>query len=120
VLRFIRHTRALSLFTLLMMLGSVPIGVTALVLDRADDTDGGPLLVLHDHSAHRIGVARTTAPEPEHCLVCHWLHSLQTMVASSGVSAPPADCRRLLVAALVFADPTATAILAARAPPSTL
>jgi hypothetical protein len=118
MLRFVRRTRALALFALLVMLGSVPVAVTALVHDDTDDTICQPSLVLHDHSAHRIGGAHsTTIPISQHCVVCHWLQSLQTVLADSSHAIPSSDVHRLVTSALPAGDRRAASDLPARAPP---
>lgn len=75
-------------------------------LDRnADACD--PVVVRHDHSAHKLG----SAPEPSHpnhCLLCHWLRSFGSPLSSdtgSGVrlasrpleTLPGLSAHRLLV-----------------------
>jgi hypothetical protein len=121
MLGFVRRTRAVSLFALLVMLGSVPVAVTALVHDDGDDPDCQPSLVLHDHSAHRIGTARTTpVPQGQHCVVCHWLQSLQTTTPLATVGAPPSDCHQLAVVIHPLTLASVKSSLAARAPPRSL
>jgi hypothetical protein len=119
MLRLVRQTRAFSVFALLVMLGSVPVAVTALVHDDADDAICQPQLVLHDHTAHRIGGARTTpAPETQHCVVCHWLQSLQTTAPSAIVGQPATDCHQLTVTTTPATLSSVASARAARAPPS--
>ena len=121
MLRFVRQTRAFSLFALLVMLGSVPAAVTALVHDDGSDPDCQPSFVLHDHSAHRIGAARTTTvPQSQHCVVCHWLQSLQTTASSTSSGAPPSDCQQLAIVVHVHTLASVASSLAARAPPRSL
>jgi hypothetical protein len=92
VLRVLRHSRGLALFALLVMVGSVPVSVAALLDDGVDDACQ-PSLVLHDHNAHRISASRASAtPDSEHCVVCHWLQSVQTVATAIGAAPPPADC----------------------------
>ena len=118
MLRLVRQTRAFSLFAVLVMLGSVPVAVTALAHDDGDDPDCQPSLVLHDHNAHRIGAARTTtAPQSPHCVVCHWLQSLQTTAPLPTAGAPPSDCHQLAVAIHPLTLASVESSLAARAPP---
>ena len=121
MLRLVRQTRAFSLFAVLVMLGSVPAAVTAMVHDAGDDPDCQPSLVLHDHSAHRIGAARTiTVPPAPHCVVCHWLQSLQTTAPMPAVGAPPGDCHQLAVVVHPRTLASVESSLAARAPPRSL
>jgi hypothetical protein len=118
VLRVLRRSRGVVLFALLVMAGSVPVSMSALLHDGADDLCQ-PRLVLHDESAHRIGASRgTTTPDSEHCVVCHWLQSVQTVVTAAAVAAPPIDSHHLAVSVLPLAGAAAMAQLAARAPPA--
>jgi hypothetical protein len=118
MLRFVGQTRAFSVVALLVMLGGVPVAVTGLVHDDADDAICQPQLVLHDHSAHRIGGARTTsAPENQHCVVCHWLQSLHTVLAGTSHAIPSSDVQHLPLSALPAGDRRAVSDLPARAPP---
>jgi hypothetical protein len=118
MLRLVRQTRAFSLLALLVMLGSVPVAVTAVVHDDGDDAICQPQLVLHDHSAHRIGGARTTTvPQPQHCFVCHWLQSLQTVLAHTSQAIPSSDVHHLALSAAPAGDRRAASDLPARAPP---
>jgi hypothetical protein len=117
VIRVLRHSRGLALFALLVMSGSVPVSMSALLHDGADD-DCRPRFVLHDESAHRIGASRaSTTPDSPHCVVCHWLQSVQTLVTAAGTVSPPANSHRLTVSALPLAGAAALEQLAARAPP---
>ncbi len=118
MLRLVRQTRAFAFFALLVMLGSVPVAVAALVHDDADDTICQPSLVLHDHSAHRIGGARSTAvPLSQHCIVCHWLQSLQTVLAGTSHAIPSSDVHHLALSAPPAGERRAASDLPARAPP---
>jgi hypothetical protein len=119
VLRLLRQTRGASLFALVVMLGSVPVSISALLHDAADDACQ-PRLVAHDESAHRLGAPRTAAPESPHCFVCHWLHSVQTVVTTTSVGAPASTHHQLSVSALPLASAAALEQLAARAPPPAL
>src|SRR3954451_9410056 len=48
-----------------------------------DDPDCNPVLVLHDHAAHRFSAAPSqTAPAPDHCYICHSLQLLHTSVVA--------------------------------------
>jgi hypothetical protein len=117
VLRVLRHSRGLALFALLVITGSVPVSISALLHDRADD-DCQPMVVLHDESAHRIGAARAGAPvDSQHCVVCHWLQSVQAPATTAFMAAPPADSHHLTVSALPLAGNAVLDLVAARAPP---
>jgi hypothetical protein len=118
MLRFVRQTRAFALVALLVMLGSVPVAFTAIVHDDADDTICQPSLVLHDHGAHRIGAARgTTVPESQHCAVCHWLQSLQTVLVHASHAILSSNVSHLAFSAPPACDRCAAGTLPARAPP---
>jgi hypothetical protein len=106
------------LFALLVMTGSVPVSIAALLHDGGDDACQ-PTVVAHDESAHRIGAARdTSTPAPQHCVVCHWSHSVQTLVTAAGFVTPKADSHRLTVSLVALAGAAALEQLAARAPPA--
>lgn len=115
----LRRTRLASLVALFIITGSVPISTAALLHDASDDICQ-PTLVQHDESAHRMGGARTASPQPQHCAICHWLQSLQTVVATVGIVAPATQSRQL--AASVFSAASAAGLgqLSARAPPLSL
>jgi hypothetical protein len=117
MLAALRRTRLASLLALFIMAGSVPISTAALLHDAADDICQ-PTLILHDESAHRMGGARTTAPEPpQHCAICHWLQLLQTVGAAAGIVAPATQSHQLAVSVLAAACDAALGHLSARAPP---
>jgi hypothetical protein len=117
VLRVLRHSRALALFALLVITGSVPVSISALLHEGADDACA-PVLLAHDESAHRIGAARASAPsDSQHCAVCHWLQSVQAPAAAAFMASPAADSHHLTVSALPLAGAEALDLLAARAPP---
>jgi hypothetical protein len=117
VLRALRHSRNLALIALLVITGSVPVSISALLHEGGDD-ECQPILVLHDESAHRIGASRGSAPaDPQHCIICHWLQSVQTPVTAAFMAAPPADAHHLSVSALPLAGDAILELVAARAPP---
>jgi hypothetical protein len=118
MLSAMRRVRLLSLAALIVIAGSVPTSLTAVMHDGGDDAHQ-PTLVQHNESAHRVG-----APVPHdndrapHCPVCHWLHSLQSIVDAQGVAEPVAGFRPLVVVAPAFADRSLEGSLPARAPPA--
>jgi hypothetical protein len=117
VLRALRHSRNLALFALLVITGSVPVSISALLHEGGDD-DCQPVLVLHDESAHRIGASRGSTPaESQHCVVCHWLQSAQTPATAAFMAAPPVDSHHLAISALPLAGDAVPELVAARAPP---
>jgi hypothetical protein len=118
VLQLLRRSRGVALFALLVMTGSVVVSMSALLHEGADDACQ-PSVIVHDESAHRIGTSRGSAtPDAQHCVVCHWLQSVQTLVTASGTAAPPTDCHQLTVSALPLAGTAALEQIAARAPPA--
>ena len=117
MLRALRHSRNLALFALLVITGSVPVSIAALLHEGGDDACQGVLLA-HDESAHRIGAARDSAPaDSQHCAVCHWLQSVQAPASAAFMAAPSADTHHLAVSALPLSGTDVLALVAARAPP---
>ena len=117
MLRALRHTRAFALFALLVMSGSVPVSIAALLHEGADDACQVVLLA-HDESAHRIGATRDATPsDSQHCVVCHWLQSVQAPATAAFMAAPSADSHHLAVSALPLTGNDVLALVAARAPP---
>jgi hypothetical protein len=50
-----------------------------------DDPDCNPVLVHHDHNAHRFGAAPSHSSQPaDHCYICHSLRLLHTTLVASG------------------------------------
>jgi hypothetical protein len=119
VLTLIRRSRAFAIVALLVITGSVPLSVSAIVHDSGDDRDAAPLLVLHDHNAHRIGAAHgEAAPESQHCAVCHWLQSLHSAFSTTASPIPSFDSQRLASISLSLPSVASVISLAARAPPA--
>src|SRR5262245_5598554 len=53
-----------------------------------DDRDCETVLVLHDHTAHRLGAAQADPTAPaSHCYICHSLRVLGTMLAARNTAA---------------------------------
>jgi hypothetical protein len=118
VLRVLRYSRGVALLALLVMTGSVPVSVAALLHDETGDFCQ-PAFIAHDESAHRVAAPRGSgAPEAQHCFVCHWLQSVQTLVTTTVAAAPPADCHHLTVSLLPLSGAAAMEQIAARAPPA--
>jgi hypothetical protein len=117
VLRALRHSRSLALFALLVITGSVPVSISALVHEGGDD-QCQPVLVLHDESAHRVGASRGTGPvDSQHCVVCHWLQSVQAPAAAAFMAAPASNSHHLTVSAVPLSGDAILELVAARAPP---
>jgi hypothetical protein len=87
------------------------MSVSALLHSEDDDALCSPVLVLHDHNAHRIGTAHAGSDGPEHCFICHNL-SLRSLVATAGVSQPASGTHSLAA----VPDITPVVALAARRP----
>ena len=117
MLRALRRTRFASLFALLVLTGGIPVSIAELLHD-ADDVICAPAFVFHDESAHKIGATGTPARPPEHCAVCHWLQSLQTVSQFAGIAAPTADCHQLAFSATWIPGAIDLGHLSARAPPT--
>jgi hypothetical protein len=118
MIRGIRRTRLGSLLSLLTLVCVLSLSASTLLHSDADDVICSPVLVVHDHSAHRIGSDAGARPvEPEHCATCHW-SSLRSVQA--GTFTPvPADVGFHSFSAPVL--PAGSATLSrqpARAPPS--
>jgi hypothetical protein len=118
VVRALR-TRVLALLALLVITGSVPVSISALLHEGADDACA-VTFIAHDESAHRVGGARTSSPEPRHCVVCHWLQSVQTVATATGVVPASTGCHHLPISDLPPARAAAIGQLSARAPPSAI
>ena len=53
--------------------------------------DCDPVLVHHDHNAHRFAAPpSTSSPASDHCYLCHSLRLLQTSLVAGGAHALPA------------------------------
>ena len=85
-----------------------------------DDPGCSPVLVQHDHSAHRlVAGARGTGGDSDHCTVCHLLRTFHTALSAKCLAA-----HVVLSAAprSLFDNPSAVALSAlsvpTRAPPS--
>jgi len=117
VLRALRHSRNLALFALLVITGSVPVSISALLHEGADDACQ-PVLLAHDESAHRIGASRDTTPDDaQHCAVCHWLQSVQAPATSAFTAVASTGSHHLAESALPLSGSDVLELVAARAPP---
>jgi len=119
-MRALRRTPLAALFALLVMIGSVPVSISALV-HEADDAACERLYVAHDESAHRVGAERSHDTRvPQHCALCHWLQSLQTLLATSSVPLPGSDIEHFVLPSVTPAGRHAVGEVPARAPPAVL
>jgi hypothetical protein len=118
MIRALRRTRLAPLFAALALFATTPITITSLLHDDADDAICNPAVVVHDASAHRIGAAGTSLPDPQHCVLCHALQSLRAISGSVRFAAPSVDAH---LSATVAFDRLAALLVSsrpARAPPS--
>jgi hypothetical protein len=85
-----------------------------------DDPDCDPVLVHHDHNAHRFAAAPSTPTSPaDHCYLCHSLRLLQTSLVARGQHAVPVVHSALFCPAEGLAATSVFAVdLSSRAPPS--
>lgn len=85
-----------------------------------DDPDCAPQLVQHDHAAHRFRAATSpTAPQDEHCTLCHLLRLLHTALPGGSLldgRVSPVELRRMVDSGLVTSIFVVT--LPSRAPPA--
>ena len=116
MIRDFRKTRLVQIVALTMQLCMAWLSVSALTHSGDDDAMCNPVVVLHNHSAHRIGVDHAVAPAPEHCFVCHNL-SLRSLVSTTSLSVPTVDEHEFVSRSLVFDDLLLVARRSARAPP---
>gem|GEM_PF-4666016 len=116
MIRDLRKTRLVQIVALTMQLCMASLSVSALTHSEDDDAVCHPVVVLHNHSAHRIGVDHAVAPAPEHCFICHNL-SLRSLVSATSVSVPTVDEHELVSRSLVVDDLLLVARRSARAPP---
>ena len=92
------------------------LSVSALTHSEDDDRVCNPVVVLHDHSAHHIGVDHAVAPEADHCFICHNL-SLRTLASTTSASGPAIDEHELVSRFTLVDDELLVARRPARAPP---
>ena len=75
--RSLRNTGARAIALLLASI--VSVGATGFGHSGWDDPSCDPILVHHDHNAHRFQSGHVpVAPPDDHCVVCHSLRSLRT------------------------------------------
>jgi hypothetical protein len=117
VLRTLRHIRGLAVFALLVITGSVPVSIAALLHEGADDACEVRVIV-HDETEHSISTGHPAPPYAPHCFICHWLQSVQTVVTTTGFVPPSSGCDQLTLSHLTLARTGAIGQLSARAPPS--
>jgi hypothetical protein len=116
VIRDFRKTRFVQIVALTMQLCMAWLSVSALTHSEDDDVLCNPVVVVHNHNAHHIGVDHAVAPEPDHCFICHNL-SLRSLVSTTSASVPNVDEHELVSLPPVFDDVLLVARRPARAPP---
>ena len=116
MLRALWRTRVLPLVMAALLLATMPASVTFLLHGQGDDDECNDSLVLHDHTTHGIGRATTTAPESQHCFICH---SQQLLYATHtvGLALRVEDSRRLVSSPVSLISAVTADGRAARAPP---
>jgi hypothetical protein len=80
VLRWFRQSPLARTLPVAMFVCLVTVSTSSL-LHSDDDVLCGAVLEAHDHSAHRIGAAKSSTPEADHCFICH-NHSLRSLVST--------------------------------------
>ncbi|MEQ1727114.1 MAG: hypothetical protein ABL982_01935 [Vicinamibacterales bacterium] len=116
MIRDLRKTRLVQIVALTMQLCMAWLSVSALTHSEDDDAVCNPVVVLHDHAAHHIGIDRDAAQEADHCFICHNL-SLRSLVSATGASVPAVDAHELASRSIVVDDVLLVARRPARAPP---
>lgn len=116
MIRALRRSRFASLVAVFALFTALPAAFPALH-DDSDDVLCNPALVVHDHSAHRIGASASTQPAPEHCFICHWLQSHRGATATSRFVPPQLHVVSLSSVDVVRRTATFASRRSARAPP---
>ena len=116
MIRDFRKTRLVYILALTMQLCMGWLSVSALTHSEDDDAVCNPVVVLHDHNAHHIGIDHAVAPESEHCFICHNL-SLRSLVSTTSASVPAVDEHELVGRSTLVDDVLLVARRPARAPP---
>jgi hypothetical protein len=114
--RAMRRNGIVPMLMFLVMTGSIPLQVTALIYDDGRDPCE-QTLVLHDESAHRYGPSHSRAPQQEHCAICHWLQTLRNLQAAARLALPAAESTAAPSAAAAVLQSLVLARFSARAPP---
>lgn len=117
MIRAFRRTRFASLFAAIALFATMPVTVSSLLHDDADDTLCNPGVVIHDANAHRIGAAETSLPDTQHCVLCHALQSLRAVQAFIRFAPPLADARLVTCRCAGSVNALIASTRPARAPP---
>jgi hypothetical protein len=112
-----RRTRFTAPVALTMLLCVVSLSSSAALHDDADDPACNPVVVLHDHAAHRI-IPDPFAADSDtgHCFICHW-HSLRSVDAKVRFLTPSEDRCPIVGSAAARLAAAAIRPQSARAPP---
>ncbi len=117
MIRFLRRTRTAALAAVVTLACVASLSAASLVHSGADDPDCSPVLVLHDHSAHRFTAPAESGPAQDHCFICHW-QFLRIIESALTFEAPPAESRAIVRTETRALDPEFLTHRPARAPPA--
>ena len=111
----IRTTKALALALIVLTF----LGTSGAWHVPANDPDA-PLLVAHDHTAHREQLRKPAAHEaPTHCAICHWLQGFRSESVRAGrFEAARRPCGSVQAAAIEPIRPADLFAVPPRAPPA--
>ncbi len=84
MIRAFRRTTLAGMLPFAMLVCLVTVSVSAL-LHSEDDALCGLIVEQHDHSAHRIGAAKGSTSDADHCFICH-NQSLRSLVSTGPVT----------------------------------
>jgi hypothetical protein len=110
MIRAFRRTRLASLFAAVALFATMPVTVSSLLHDDADDVLCNPGIVVHDENAHHV-----TAPKT--CVLCHALQSLRAVQASVRFAPPLIDARLVSSVPAGLVNALIVSTRPARAPP---
>ena len=113
----------LSAVTFRRLLAALLINIVSLGVAHTswDDAACDPILVHHDHNAHRLHSGTLPAHAPDHCLFCHSLRSLGTgLAAISAAVVDASSATTLRTADTALASRLLDSYTPSRAPPAFL
>jgi hypothetical protein len=116
VIRALRRTRLASLLSTATLLCVISLSGASFFHSENDDPICDPVLVVHDHTAHRLVAGHGAPTAPAHCFICHW-QSLRTVHAVVHEHAPATESHAVVALAWFGFDPAALSRQPARAPP---
>lgn len=113
----LRRSGAVSWLVAVTLVSVTCLVASPLYHDEGDDRDCVLALVLHDHSAHRIGAPTAGhATDSSHCFICHW-HSLRSVRTAVHVVAPASASQPVVADATLGVLSRTLLPRSARAPP---